>query len=134
MPGYLIDTDVCIDFLRGADYARNLILQLFDIEEVYVSILTRYELLKGAFTKKHISAVGEFLSSFETLFLEEDIVDIAAEFYRIYRKRGITLADIDCLIMATAKVHSLKIITRNVKHYPERDLLSEFSLDLLNNL
>ncbi|RLJ70730.1 hypothetical protein BCF55_1012 [Hydrogenivirga caldilitoris] len=131
MAGYLIDTDVCVDFLRGADYARDLILKLFDNEEVYVSILTRYELLKGAFTKKHMSAVEDFLNSFETFFLNRDIVNVAAEFYRKYRKKGVTLADIDCLIMATAKVHELKIVTRNVKHYPEKALLSEFSLNLI---
>jgi len=33
--------------------------------------------------------------------------------------------------MATAKEKNLKIITRNVKHYPELELLSEFSKNLL---
>ena len=32
--------------------------------------------------------------------------------------------------MATAKVYELKIVTRNLKHYPEKDLLSKFSLKL----
>ncbi len=130
MGGYLIDTDVCIDFLRGVDYARDLILRLFEDSEVYISILTRYELLKGTYTKKHMTAVEEFTSSFEILPLKKGIVDVAAGFYRKYRKEGITLADIDCLIMATAKVYELKIVTRNVKHYPEKDLLSKFSLKL----
>ncbi|MEJ5173685.1 MAG: hypothetical protein WHT47_08215, partial [Hydrogenothermaceae bacterium] len=58
---------------------------------------------------------------------------IAAEFYRNYRKIGITLPDIDCLIMATAKVKNLKIVTRNIKHYPEINLLSEYSKSLIKN-
>jgi len=64
-------------------------------------------------------------SSVEILNLDGKIIKMGAEFYRNYRKRG---SDIDCLIMATAKENNLKIITRNVRHYPEINLLSDFSL------
>ncbi len=47
------------------------------------------------------------------------------------QKKGITLSEIDCLIMATAKDRNLNIVTRNVKHYPEKELLSNFSLKLI---
>ena len=100
-------------------------------EDTFISILTYYELLKGAYTKKEQTAIEKLANSFDILNLNENIVIIASEFYRKYRKKGITLSNIDCLIMATAKEHNLKIITRNVRHYPEIELLSDFSKKFL---
>ena len=39
--------------------------------------------------------------------------------------------DVDCLIIATAIERNLKIITRNIKYYPEKELLTEFPLNEL---
>ncbi len=129
MAGYIVDTDVCIDFLKGKEYTKDLFQNLLE-SEVFISILSVYELFKGAYTDKQRNAINEFLSAFTRLDVGEKIVKVGAEFYRKYRQKGITLGDIDCLIMATAKVYDLRIVTRNVKHYPEKELLSEFSKDL----
>ncbi len=128
---FIIDTDVCIDFLKGQEYAISLITEVLVSESAYLSILTYYELLRGAYTKKQQKAVEDFVSGFEVLNIDKEITNIGAKFYRDYRKKGITLSTVDTLIMATAKKHGLKIITRNVKHYPEKDLLSDFSKKLL---
>ncbi len=130
MAGYIVDTDVCIDFLKGQDYAKHLFENILK-QDVFISILSEYELFKGAFTEKQRAVVKEFVSAITKLNLEDNIIEIGAEFYRKYRLKGITLGDIDCLIMATAYVYKLKIVTRNVKHYPEVNLLSEFSKGLI---
>ena len=127
---YIIDTDVCIDFLRGKPKIVQLFSEILESEEVYISILTVYEFFKGAFTEKAQRTVKEFVSYFETLYINHEIAEVGGKFYRDYRKKGITLSTVDCLIMATAKVYGLKIITRNIKHYPERQLLSEISYKL----
>ncbi len=80
--------------------------------------------------QKQEKAVKDLVRGFEIININSDIVNIGAKFYREYRKKGITLSTIDCLIMATAKKYGLKIITRNVKHYPDRNLLSDFSKNL----
>jgi len=128
--GYLIDTDVCIDFLKERDYAVKLFHEILN-EDCYISILTHYELLKGTFSQKQQNIIQNFVKLLEIVNLDENIIRSGAEFYRKYRKKGITLSNIDCLIMATAKEKNLKVITRNVKHYPEIELLSEFSRKLL---
>ena len=130
MAGYIIDTDVCIDFLKGIDYTKELFQHLFE-DRVFISILSVYELLKGAYTEMHIQTIKKLVESLEVISLDEGIVSRGAEFYRKYRKKGITLSDIDCLIMATAMEKELLIVTRNVKHYPETALLSEFSKKFL---
>ncbi|WP_029523201.1 type II toxin-antitoxin system VapC family toxin [Persephonella sp. KM09-Lau-8] len=128
--GYIIDTDVCIDFLKNKDYAVNLFSEILN-ENCYISILTQYELLKGAFTPQQQKIIQDFVKLIEIINLDGNIIKTGAEFYRKYRKKGITLSNIDCLIMATAKEKNLKMITRNVKHYPALELLSEFSKNLL---
>ncbi|WP_293448771.1 type II toxin-antitoxin system VapC family toxin [Persephonella sp.] len=128
--GYIIDTDVCIDFLKNKDYAVNLFSKILN-EDCYISILTYYELLKGAYTQKQQKIIQDFVRLMEIVNLDERIIKTGAEFYRKYRKKGITLSNIDCLIMATAKEKNLKIVTRNVRHYPEVELLSEFSKKIL---
>ena len=130
--GYIIDTDVCIDFLKNKSYAVNLFSEILN-DDCYLSILTYYELLRGAFSQKEQDIIQDFVKLFDILNLNKDIIKTGAEFYRKYRKKGITLSNIDCLIMATAKEKNLKIVTRNVKHYPELELLSDFSKRLLKN-
>lgn len=127
---YIIDTDVCIDFLRGKSKIVQLFSEILESEEVYISVLTVYELFKGAFTEKAQRAVKEFVSYFETIYINHEIAEVGGKFYREYRKKRITLSTVDCLIMATAKVYGLKIITRNIKHYPESQLISEISYEL----
>ena len=132
MAEYIVDTDICIDFLRGAGYTIDLFQQLFE-GDLFISVLSVYELHKGAYTDKQRRVIRDFISALEVIYLDEGIIEKGAEFYRKYRKKGITLSDIDCLIMATAKEKELLIVTRNVKHYPETSLLSEFSRGLLKS-
>ena len=128
---YIIDTDVCIDFLNGKDFAVKLFEEILKDNDCFISILTHFELLKGSQNKKQEKAIQEVVSLMDIINLDDGIIKTAAKFYRNYSKKGITLSGVDCLIMATAKEKNLKIITRNVKHYPERELLSEFSLNLI---
>ena len=115
-------------FLKNREFAVELFEKISEKDQYFISILTYYELLKASYSKKQHQYVDVFASSIEILNLDRKIIKMGAEFYINYRKKGITLCDIDCLIMATAKEKNLKIITRNVRHYPEINLLSDFSL------
>ncbi len=128
--GYIIDTDVCIDFLNGRDFAVKLFEDILKNKDCYISILTHFELLKGAQNKMQEKTIQEFVNLMDTISLDEGIIKTGAEFYRKYRKKGVTLSTVDCLIMATAKEKNLKLITRNISHYPQKELLFEFSLEL----
>ncbi len=85
---FIIDTDVCIDFLKGQGYAISLIKEILINESAYLSILTYYELLKGAYTKKQQNAVEDFINGFEILNIDKEITKIGAKFYRNYRKKA----------------------------------------------
>ncbi len=130
--GYIIDTDVCIDFLNGRDFAVKLFRDILKNDDCFISILTHFELLKGAQSKKQEETIEEFLGLMDVINIDEGIIKTGAEFYRRYRKRGITLSTVDCLIMATAKEKNLKIVARNVRYYPEKAILSRLSLELVD--
>jgi len=122
MQGVLIDTDVAIDFLRGISYAQPLLTGLWADGQAALSVLTVYELTAGM----RDSEKGMTLNFIEACIIEQVTVEIAhkgGELYRRYRAKGITLTSLDCLIAATAQVRGYKVATRNVKHYPENEIL-----------
>ena len=122
MPGVLVDTDVAIDFLRGAAYAQPLLAGLWADGKAALSVLTVYELTAGMRNTEKNSTQNFIDAS----MIEEVTVEIAfkgGEIFRSYRAKGITLTSLDCLIAATALVRGYKVATRNDKHYPEKGIL-----------
>lgn len=125
MPGVLIDTDIAIDFLRGASYAQPLMGGLWNSGQAMISVLTVYELTAGMRDAEQV-VTNNFIEACTVEPITPEIAGKGGELYRNYRAKGVTLTSLDCLIAATALVKGYKVATRNVKHYPEKGLL--FSL------
>ena len=106
MADVLVDTDVCIDHLNGAQRLPGRRSQLS------VSVITRAELLAGCADDRDVTAVRRLLAS-----MTERVVDrhVAEEAGRIRSEVGIRLPD--ALIAATALTHSLTLHTRNVRDF-----------------
>ncbi len=122
MPGVLIDTDVAIDFLRGAVYAQPLLAGLWADGRAIISVLTVYELTAGMRDAEKV-VTHNFIEACVIELVSTEIAVKGGELYRKYRAKGVTLTSIDCLIAATALVRGFKVATRNVKHYPEKGIL-----------
>ena len=122
MQTVLVDTDVAIDYLRGLEFARDLMLKLWKGSSAYFSILSVYELYAGMRDEEE-----EDTENFITACVIEDVTldtaKKAGEAYRLNRKKGITLTSIDCLVYATALLKSHRIATRNNDHYPDKRIL-----------
>lgn len=125
MPDVLIDTDIAIDYLRGSSYVKDLMLSLWDKNKAYISILTVYELYAGM-QEKEKEDTDNFISACNIEFITLEIAQKAGELYKAYREKGLTLTAIDCLISATAIINKRKIATRNIEHYPDKELLVKF--------
>lgn len=122
MSKVLIDTDIAIDFLRGENQAKKLIEPLWTHHSAYLSLLSVYEL--HARMKDHEAEFTEnFISACQLLEITRSIASQAGNYYRFHRSRGMTLTSIDCMIYLTAKQNNLKLLTRNVKHYPDKEIL-----------
>ncbi|MEZ4985321.1 MAG: type II toxin-antitoxin system VapC family toxin [Saprospiraceae bacterium] len=118
MENYLLDSDICIFFLRGAYGLKEKILQV-GIENCYVSEITIAELSFGAAKSanydKHILEVEGVEQLFGVVPIYECIRLFAAE--KVYlNKLGQTIPDFDLLIGVTAVKYNMVLVTNNEKH------------------
>ncbi len=85
-----------------------------------LSIITRYEILRGLKAKDamtQVIAFDQFCLKNIILPLTDEIVVRAAEIYADLRKQGELISDADILIAASALVNGLGIITNNENHF-----------------
>ncbi len=120
-PRTLIDTDILSAIMRqetrAVDQARG---YLADHVSLTISIITRYEILRGLKAKnaaKQISAFHSFCRSLEIIHLSDSIVVRASDIYGDLHRRGDIIGDADILIAATALEHRLQIATNNEGHF-----------------
>lgn len=128
MQTVLIDTDVAIDYLRGNQAVRDLVFSLLDNNTAYLSILSVYELYAGMRDNEK-EDTENFINACTIEPVTIEIAKKAGELYRKYRKQGITLTSLDCLINATAIILRHKIATRNKEHYPNKEILYKLEMD-----
>jgi predicted nucleic acid-binding protein len=113
---------VAIDFLRGIPYARELLKGLWERNLGYLSVLSVYELEAGL-REKERADTDHFIQAFTLETVDYAVARRGGDLFRTYRRKGITLTSVDCLIMATALERKHKIASRNSAHFPEKGLL-----------
>ena len=125
---YLLDTNICIAFLRGN---RDIADKLISIGEGYccLSVITLYELMFGAYYSKHEEREVAKVKLFTERFPIISLID-SAEKYAIIKTRlrsqGIMIDEFDLMIAATAWAGDYILVTDNVKHFQRiKDLRME---------
>ena len=108
----LFDTNILVDYLNAVPQARTE-LQLYS--EKAVSIVTWMEVMVGTDPALE-AATRSFLSGFEVVALDERIAERAVGLRRNHR---IKLPD--AVIWASAQMHAMLLVTRNVKDFPDGD-------------
>lgn len=116
---YLLDTNICIHFLRGK---FNLIdkFQEVGIADCAISEITLAELIFGAENssnpKKNIILIDNFIEQVKVLPIFNAINIYAKEKVRL-RKDGKMISDFDLLIGATAISNNLIMVTENFEEF-----------------
>jgi predicted nucleic acid-binding protein len=108
----LFDTNILIDYLGGVDAADR---ELSRYTGKAISAITWMEVLVGAKPEEE-AALKTWLLAFEVIGLDGAIAERAVT---IRRKRRIRLPD--AIIWATAQIHSLLLVSRNTRDFPEDD-------------
>ena len=109
-PGYLLDSVILIDHLRGIGPATAWMNKLEDGEAV-ISAVTRAEVLSGG-TEAEANPARMLCDKFPCLPLTKDDATIAAE---LGRKNGWKLPD--AFQAAVARRHGLKLVTRDARGF-----------------
>lgn len=119
----LLDTDVCIEILRGNQSVIN--KRLETDEQISVSFITVGELNYGAEKSrnpdKNRRLVVEFLLSVVVINSDNKIMQHFGRIKAGLAAKSTPLADADVLIAATALVKCSRLITGNVKHFKKID-------------
>jgi predicted nucleic acid-binding protein len=111
---HLIDSNVLIDYTalrlpeKGSDFVEN----LFD-SDFLISVATKIEVLGFNDVPEKLLAMEEFVNSATTLTLDELVTNQTIQLRRDYKKLKLG----DAIIAATALVHNLIVISRNVSDF-----------------
>jgi len=116
---YLLDTNICIYFLKGL-FNLDKEIEKAGLSNCYVSEITIAELKFGAENSEHQEknrkTVDLFLSKFTIIPIFNSLDVYAKEKTRL-RKKRLPLDDFDLLIGATAISNNLTLVTRNLTDF-----------------
>jgi predicted nucleic acid-binding protein len=108
----LFDTNILIDHLNSVSQARE---ELARYRHKAISIVTWVEVLVGANAEKE-ARTRSFLDQFEIVAFDHAVAERAVE---LRRSHAIKLPD--AVIWASAQVHAMLLVTRNIQDFPADD-------------
>ena len=115
---YLLDTDICISFLKNNHSVAEKI-EAVGIDNCYVSEITIIELTYGAYHsgdfEKHIVEVRKIEQLYDIVSIYSSIDEFSKEKSRL-RNIGELIPDFDLLIGTSAVANDMVMVTNNVKH------------------
>jgi len=116
---YLLDTNICIYFLKGL-YELDKKIEQIGIENCYLSEITLAELKFGVANsekkKKNKDALDSFTGDIKIVPIYNSL-DLYAEEKARLRRVGNIVDDFDLLIGVTAIVNDMILVTNNTKHF-----------------
>jgi tRNA(fMet)-specific endonuclease VapC len=115
----VLDTDVCIEILRG----NNQVLQRrgATLDRVVTTWITACELAYGAansgYPDRNQALATEFLSSLPILDFDLPSALLFGRHKARLRRSGASVADADLMIAAIALAQGATLVTGNIRHY-----------------
>jgi len=114
MSDYLLDGSLLMRCLRGVKQATALVRELQGSGELYVSVLTRLDILARSLPQEEKRTL-EFLDSFVNLAVDEAVADTAGRLLHMQAKLGQRLSVPDAIITATALRRGLTLVGYNLE-------------------
>jgi tRNA(fMet)-specific endonuclease VapC len=118
---YLLDTDTASYLIRSASSVLDARLALQSPGQVFVSAVTRAELLDGIRkmpqAKRLAARVEGFLSSFHSLPWENAAAEAFAEIRTELERSGTPIGVMDTMIAAHAMAAGAVLVTNNTRHF-----------------
>lgn len=118
---YMLDTNVCIRFLRGDSLSLMRKIELISPEFICISAIVKYELYYGAFkslkVKENLLLLDRFISNYQIKDFDNLTAEIAGRIRADLDILGMPIGPNDLLIGATAIQHNCTLITHNTKEF-----------------
>ncbi len=113
----VVDTSIFIEFLRAKDKRKTSLFLIPEMDHIYISAVTLYELLIGANTPEKVNDIKILTEGLPVLAFNEDVAVKAAQIYLQLRQQNKVIEFRDIFIAATCIVNDLPIKTSNLKHF-----------------
>jgi len=114
---YLLDTDICIDYLRGSNAVVRDRLLACTPHEVCLCSVVKAELLFGAHNSQKVAAnlrrLREFFEPFQSVFFDDAAAEAYGSLRSHLRREGSQVGSNDLMIAAIAIAHRLTLVTHN---------------------
>ena len=123
MKKYLLDTNICIFYIKG-QYELNKKIAEVGEPNCFISEMTVAELKYGVENSKTVEAMRKIVEAFIPKFAVIPIynsLDIYAKEKAKLRKQGLIIDDFDILIGSTSIANGLTMVTNNVAHLNRLD-------------
>jgi len=121
----VVDTSVLIDHLREDDRAHAALRQARKIDQrVSASVLTKVEILAGMRPSER-ELTRRLLDSIEWLEVDDDLAERAGDLAARYLRSHPGIEAVDYVIAATVQRLGASLLTRNLKHFPMLDGLTD---------
>jgi tRNA(fMet)-specific endonuclease VapC len=117
----LLDSDILSAILRRREPAYQY-LKAYEIDhdELALSAMTKYEILRGLTSKNATTQIinfKHFCDRNKLYPIDYAVLEQAVLIYADLHRRGQLIGDGDIFIAATALVHGLTLATHNLKHF-----------------
>jgi len=109
----LVDTNILIDYVQALEDAGK---ELSRYDQISISRITWIEFLVCPHHPEERPVRQEMLKRYAVLELDQAVADMAVD---IRRSSRMELPD--AIILATARVHGLLLVTRNRRDFPRRE-------------
>ena len=124
MSRYILDTDICIYWLKGSEPVKKMVKQVGP-EKLGVTIFSLAELLYGAYysqrVKQNIIDIQKFTSKIKVFGFDAAAADFFGKVKAGLRKNGQLIEDLDILIASTVLSHDAVLVTNNTSHFARID-------------
>ncbi len=124
---YLLDTNVCINFLRGNNVTLHEKFMAVSQENKYLCSVVVSELYYGAYKSqqeaKNLETVANFAARFQLLTFDNESAKIFGQIRTFLEKQGTPIGAYDLQIAAIALQHDLTLVTHNTREFSRISLL-----------
>lgn len=121
MTVHVVDTDVCIDALRGVARSVDALAEAESDGRIAVAAATVHELWEGAAGSRHPEEAGAavlaLLGAFDVLPYDAAVARVGGELAAGLARKGRGVGDMDTMIAATAIAAGATLLTRNARHF-----------------
>jgi tRNA(fMet)-specific endonuclease VapC len=120
MNSFILDTDICIYWLKGNERIEKKIIQT-GFANIFITVITECELYYGAFKsarrEQNLSVIRELKRKIQTFHTSEGISYIYGELKSDLEKKGQTIDDADLLIASIVLEKNVTLVTNNMEHF-----------------